>query len=129
MYSMINNHFQTICGIKCIHDVVQLSPPQNCSSSPVKPLYPLNTTSPVLLLQPLETAGCGQKTSQLKASETGRQPGGSLVCDRSTLETQSSLPQRGSVTLGKALTLSEPQLSCVQKENAFVHLFIHAASW
>ena len=51
------------------------------------------------------------------------------MCDRSTLETQSSLPQRGSVTLGKALTLSEPQLSCVQKENAFVHLFIHAASW
>ena len=49
--------------------------------------------------------------------------------DRRTLKTQSSPPQRGCVTLGKALTLSEPKLSCVQKENAFIHFFTHAASW
>lgn len=50
-----------------------------------------------------------------------------LLVHRSTLETQSSLPQRGCVTLGKALTLSEPRLSCVQKEKG-IRSFIHSRS-
>ena len=48
------------------------------------------------------------------------------MCDRSTLETQPSLPQRGCVTLGKALTLSEPRLSCAERKG--IRSFIHSRS-